>query len=215
MPNWCENNLTIMGSKQQLDDLMSKVAIINEGGYERYSILDRLYPCPPELLATPSGFSTDEVEQAERNIKEEQNLATYGYRDWYDWCNDNWGTKWGDSDTSLVDDSDEVKEFYFESAWSPPVEGIINISKLYPDLIFSMSWHEGGCDFWGACAYQNGEGNRIDGNISDIEGINDIDYDNDDWQGDMNDNYDLILNSRDEAEVEMIRTLNDNAKVGA
>lgn len=182
MPNWCENNLTIMGSKQQLDDLMSKVRTTDKDGATVFTILEGLYPRP------------------------------FG-EDWYSWNNENWGTKWGDCETQLQDDSDEVKEFTFLSAWSPPVEGIINISKSYPDLIFSMSWHEEGCDFWGATACQNGEGDYIEGYISDIEGMKDIDWDSDDYiDTSMSE---LIYQRREDAKVEMIRAIGDSAKVGS
>jgi hypothetical protein len=51
-----------------------------------------------------------------------QTLVPPPHNEWnYDWCVNNWGTKWdvgGDSDP--VVESDTAASFYFDSAWSPP-----------------------------------------------------------------------------------------------
>jgi hypothetical protein len=57
------------------------------------------------------------------------NVQRYGWKDWYDWSIDNWGTKWNASE-GMVDDENQVIEF--ETAWSMP-EGIIKeICKYTP-----------------------------------------------------------------------------------
>ena len=54
----------------------------------------------------------------------------YGYRDWYDWCNANWGTKWNACDTYYDSDTGTCVEF--ETAWCPPMPVIEKIFKDNP-----------------------------------------------------------------------------------
>ena len=57
------------------------------------------------------------------------NVQRYGWKDWYDWSIDNWGTKWN-ACHEYIDDDNQVIEF--ETAWSMP-EGIIKeICKYTP-----------------------------------------------------------------------------------
>lgn len=57
------------------------------------------------------------------------NVQRYGWKDWYDWSIDNWGTKWN-ACHEYIDDENKVIEF--ETAWSMP-EGIIKeICKYTP-----------------------------------------------------------------------------------
>jgi hypothetical protein len=92
-------------------------------------------------------------------------------------------------------------EFAFESAWSPPETGIANISKLFPELSFVMSYTEEGMDFYGATAFRNGETSEAGGQVSDIEGMKEIDYDADDWEDLMEQNQDLLLEAVEKAQA--------------
>lgn len=57
------------------------------------------------------------------------NVQRYGWKDWYDWSIDNWGTKWN-ACHEYIDDDNQVIEF--ETAWSMP-EGVIKeICKYTP-----------------------------------------------------------------------------------
>ena len=58
----------------------------------------------------------------------------------YDWCYQNWGTKWDAYDRSEGDIDEECgyAEFEFHTAWGP-ADGIYNkIAEDYPDV--SVSW---------------------------------------------------------------------------
>lgn len=49
---------------------------------------------------------------------------------WYEWNTSNWGTKWDLSDVNVsgrIPNSEEVS-VSFSSAWSPPIEALVNIS---------------------------------------------------------------------------------------
>lgn len=98
MPNWCENVATFTGSREKLDEL---VAGANDG-----KLLNAIRPMPETVFRGNVGSL--EIEE-------------HGTNNWYDWSVMHWGTKWDVSDCSVADDGDSVT-FYFQSAWSPPIE---------------------------------------------------------------------------------------------
>ena len=55
------------------------------------------------------------------------NILQYGADSWYDWCYENWGTKWNASDTYIIDDN----EIEFSTAWSCPVNIFKELSKQF------------------------------------------------------------------------------------
>jgi hypothetical protein len=99
MPNWCANILKIRHADP------AKMAAVKEA-FKAGNLLNYFVPVPPQL------YETDNIQS---------NVDTYGYESWYEFCIDNWGTKWdvGDSD-SEISESDGQLTLRFYSAWSPP-----------------------------------------------------------------------------------------------
>lgn len=58
------------------------------------------------------------------------NIINYGADSWYDWCLDNWGTKWNASNTYIINDN----EIEFETAWSCPVNLFKKLSEQFKDV---------------------------------------------------------------------------------
>ena len=115
MPNWCENTLTIHHKDPAM---MKKVFDAWNSGH----FFQSLHPCPQELYDTTAGYSADEEKQKAREAKEVANIEKYGYKNWYDWCLGNWGTKWDiDTEGIKIKQTDGFSESFY-SAWSPPVE---------------------------------------------------------------------------------------------
>jgi hypothetical protein len=145
MPNYCSNRLTIRGDEATIDSLLAKVTSDDQGHLQLFA---SLHPMPAELVGTTSPVPAS-VTAAERA----RLVTAHGADNWYDWANSDhgWGTKWGDCDTVLADPDDSGPEavLYFTTAWSPPIYGIVNISKLYPTLGFLLEFAEPGCDFAG------------------------------------------------------------------
>lgn len=197
MPNWCDNRLIISGDKETLLTFIEKVRNTDEQAekrHQRYDILNNLIPCPTELINSPSGFSNDENAQAEREKREQNNKAKYGFKDWYDWQYANWGTKWGDSSTDLMQDDPYATsdgnaniEFVFQTPWGPPIAGIEKIAIMFPTLQFGLAYYEEGMDFYGLATFQ--EDGVFDNcmEISDIEGIAELDA----LDEDENNEYDV------------------------
>ena len=156
MPNWCTNQLIVCGPKTWVDLFMEKVTNEESG----IDILDRLYPLP-EGLDLPSQFGA--ISDGDPNKEQkESNLEKHGSADWYDWCIANWGTKWPDHDTWLVDEDesdDGIKTAYyrFDTAWGPPQEGIQHISSSFKPLLFDLRYQEPGMGFCGFARMNNGK----------------------------------------------------------
>ena len=73
---------------------------------------------------------------------------------WYNWNVRNWGTKWDVAvhsedkypDTVLHEHKSEGEDqwlvYGFNTAWSPPVEALIKLSRLVPNCVVTLSWEE-------------------------------------------------------------------------
>ncbi len=68
------------------------------------------------------------------------NFAQYGAVDWYDWRRNNWGTKWNTTNTEIP--AEGVAEVYFDTAWSPVVALMQELSKQNPDCKFEYEYAE-------------------------------------------------------------------------
>ena len=74
-----------------------------------------------------------------------------------DWQRDHFGCKWGANNPGITLDEPEKVEYFFDSAWGPPVEFIVHVSKMYPDLKFSLFYHEPGMCFIGDFVVKNNQ----------------------------------------------------------
>jgi hypothetical protein len=75
---------------------------------------------------------------------------------WYQWCVDNWGTKWNaanDEETNFADD-DYIR---FTTAWSPPIAAIQELAAKFPTMKFTLKYFEGGMFFGGIVELSNGQ----------------------------------------------------------
>lgn len=123
MPNWCENVATFTGPREKLDELVEAAG--------NNALLNAIRPMPEDVFRGPVGS-----EEREK----------YGDRNWYDWSIAHWGTKWDVSDCSVADDDQSVT-FYFQSAWSPPIEAYAYAEEQ--GLGVKAMYCEPGCNFLG------------------------------------------------------------------
>jgi len=153
MPNYCTNILEIHGEDEDIEKFLT--AIRTSEDYYGYNILSNLLPTPKELAETPSAWYGDKTLQAEQNEKEANNIAKYGYKDWYDWNCANWGTKWTDDQTHIVKQQPTYCSLLFTTAWCAPEKAFDRIATMFPSLTFILSYYEEGNGFVGATAYKN------------------------------------------------------------
>ena len=160
MPNWTFNDLKVettewmykdkkeeKEAKKQLDEFIESSVKkeeeeLSEKGEERVFSFQGVVPMPKELQITSPAHTDEEKAQAEINLKK------YGAKDWYDWCNLNWGTKWDACNSHISDEGrDEKWEEYFiriafDTAWCPPFEYLQKATEKYPLLRFTCQVEE-------------------------------------------------------------------------
>ena len=177
MPNWCNNALNICGPPKSIDKFMDDITTgpgesdgTTSSMGNDYEILNNLFPVPESLKEVTSRFGTIGDDDPEKEQKQ-KNIEDHGAVDWYEWCCTNWGTKWGDNQTHLVhedlctpfgtaDDTEvSLKKVMlrFDSAWSPPIEGMDVVASKYPDIMFDLRYWEPGMGFQGFKVWGSGE----------------------------------------------------------
>ena len=124
MPNWCYNHIVVKGEPNDIKKISN---IIENLKKEKNDILFQ------SLIGLPEGIDIEKYND-----------------DWYD-INVNWfGTKW-DVGFDFVQ---EIKEDYIifsgETAWSPPEDFCMELSRLY-NVQVEMYFEEPGFDFCGKC----------------------------------------------------------------
>lgn len=150
MPNWCSNTLTITHPDPAM--IQRAVKAFAEGKF-----LNEFVPVPEDLhIVAGTVGSSDSPEQQDLIAQEEVNRAKYGYTNWYDFCVNEWGTKW---DVGDEDGINEVTEnsltVYFDSAWAPPCGAYEKISDLGFDV--KAMYYEPGMCFAGIWTTQGGD----------------------------------------------------------
>ena len=135
MPNHVYTRIVISDPTKKQKEILKKI--------EKAEGLCRYYkPMPKELEGTKSPSDKP---------------------NWYDWCLENWGTKWGCYELEI---DDEV--ISFTSAWCPIGDNIIRMfAKDFPSFIYS--WEE-----------EQGYGSEMD--FEDGECIMQSDYDCPEWE---------------------------------
>ncbi len=157
MPNWCENKLSIRGIAKELrrffkDNRATKAT--KEYGTGKATIKDLAFsthlPTPKELSGKDAARSIEDFQKVLEGELEP--------RDWYEWRNRYWGTKWDPHVVKVTKDYEDGLLLYdLDTAWSPPVPWLVSVSKAYPQLKFRLSYEEAANDFEGFVLVQNGE----------------------------------------------------------
>jgi hypothetical protein len=149
MPNWCSNNLILTHK----DPAMIERA---RDALERGEFLSEFCPIPRELGdAIANGDVNPEL------------VEKYGYSNWYDYCVNEWGTKWdvGEQGATDVHDDGTMLHTFFDSAWSPPV---VAYDKLV-DMGFGVEamYYEGGMGYAGMYGENGDEEINLEGLTAD------------------------------------------------
>lgn len=127
-----------------------------------------------QMEENPSEFEneSDFKESVELGKKYLSNYEKYGHCTWYNWCIDNWGTKWNvGEDVDVEIDSDDECIITFNTAWSPPRGIIIEYSKLCKDDEFD--WEYENEDYDGHHILRKEDGIILDNVIDCDEDISD------------------------------------------
>ena len=195
MPNWCQNNMTVTGSKEDVESFLQKTK-----SEEKNFDFNKILPMPKELDIDDCSVSEDAykfyygtqamkplnyIPSDEKKILADaykNNKEIFGHTTWYGWCREKWGVKWNASD-SKVGETVKMRSrdlyrvnIYFETAWDIPRGVYEEIAKQHPELKFSITIDEEGGWFYGKIVIKNGEvkeylkkGIRAGGPFSDRE----------------------------------------------
>lgn len=175
MPNWCENELLVTGNKVELLKFKMTVEGKNRHGNLQALNEDALIPYPEKYrvrdIAANKIRVAHEKLQKQAKVKKmtdkERNawfkLHPYpnvkdGFNDGgYEWCTENWGTKWGFCESRISYMTSKSISYLFDTAWSPPAPLIQRMGELFPKLTFRLKYREDGMGFRGTFKMKNGE----------------------------------------------------------
>jgi hypothetical protein len=112
----------------------------------------------PQSLRIVAGCVGDPDEQKKLEEDTARNREVHGYGNWYDYCVNEWGTKWDvGADGNPAQDIPGGLMLGFESAWAPPcgayeklTEQGFRIRAMYfePGMAFAGVWEDGFDDYY-------------------------------------------------------------------
>lgn len=131
MPNWCNNVISITGTKENMKDIYVFFMTANEDAF----IMSSLIPEDDDF----------------HKIVEKNDFILSPYSTFY-------GTKWDFqiNDISIFYIIEDSVGFNVSTAWSPPNSFCQRLSKKF-NVTVDISYEEGGCAFVGMKQYANGD----------------------------------------------------------
>jgi hypothetical protein len=148
MPNWCNNGITLTHEDPEMIQRAAKA--LQEGTF-----LDEFVPVPKELHIVAGRVGDDnDPKQIELEAQEKSNLEKYGYKTWYDFCVNEWGTKWDVQSDNIQITTPNSLTAGFDSAWAPPCAAYEKLMDLgfeveafyyEPGMGYVGKW-DNGCD---------------------------------------------------------------------
>ena len=194
MPNWNHNIITLTAkndeAKKQIHTFIDKNIVVSKEANWSDSLLEvegnTLIPMPDgikKLMGMSSFIQHDDgtieenkdYSEEEERKQREYNRKEYGHEDWYDFCLNEWGSKWGfchtafyDGNGELVNTKEELHnllelngslDFNTDCAWGPAVGLMKKICELYPDIEFRCEWgEEQVTEYYGIYTYNKEDG---------------------------------------------------------
>lgn len=127
---------------------------------ERGEFLQEFIPVPQELKDTVSGSFGDDERQALLEAQTQSNIDKFGYGNWYDYCVNEWGTKWdcGEQGASDIHPDGRILHTAFDTAWAPPVAAYEKLEAL--GFRVNAMYYEPGMGYAGS--YEDGYDNTIE-----------------------------------------------------
>lgn len=89
-----------------------------------------------EYIRRKALWKGPEKKLLELGLQYVSNKIKYGAYTWYDWCIENWGTKWNTYENEWKDES----TIMFETAWSNPEPIMLKLSERYPTTLIEHWW---------------------------------------------------------------------------
>ena len=166
MPNWCANRVTVSGDSEYVQAFKKAVHGIGDRQDSTFSF-NSIIPFPKELRGIGSPVKIVETEEEIEQYKEKHSdskwlsqmlpitqkksdelIKKYGSDNWYDWCTENWTTKWDACDITLLDEEDYL-QYTFDTAWGPPESIYFALIEEHPQVNISWFYDEPGMEISG------------------------------------------------------------------
>ena len=119
MPNHVSNELTVDGDTKELNRFLKYMG----DGFD----FEKIIPMP------------DNIYRDNVSDEDKKRLVKEGRPNWYDWCWENWDTKW--NAYSVEREFKNYKhaggkyiKYTFKTAWSPPIPVIEKLREDWPEL---------------------------------------------------------------------------------
>jgi len=153
MPNWCNNTVEI--NHEDKTKMYALVEAINEGKFCNFA-----RPVPESLHIVAGRVGADDSPEQIKLVEQENaNREKHGYATWYDFCVNEWGTKWdtGTQGYEVKPESDGRMCIGFDTAWSPPIQAMEKLCELgfsvrlmyyEPGMAFCGIWEDGHDDYY-------------------------------------------------------------------
>ena len=166
MPNWCANRVTVSGNEEDVQAFKKAVHGLGDRQDSAFSF-NSVIPFPEEVngIGSPVKIMTEEeIEQYKKDHSDSEwvigNLPLtqersdslkekYGCDNWYDWCNDNWTSKWDACDVYLDVDEPDYLQYRFDTPWGPPENIYYVVTAQHPNVHVSWFYDEPGMQFAG------------------------------------------------------------------
>lgn len=150
MPNWVYNNLSIEGTEEAIAKVkaqLNKPLVKQYGEDEKATTYSNPIFSFWNIIAPPED-------------KLEEYFGTHGFADgkkqgeseynWYNFNNAKWGTKWDVAvsdnekfpETEITGESATHISYRFNTAWSPPLPVIEELSAQHPELEITLEYEE-------------------------------------------------------------------------
>lgn len=166
MPNWCGNTLTLTHADPEM---ISRA----KAAFAESRFLAEFIPIPAVLNGTTSP-------NREGNAAELREQC--GYTDWYDFCVNEWGTKWDVGDDQGIQTYDDNELIvYFDSAWAPPIAAYEKLLDLgftvyatyyEPGSAFAGIFEDGNDDYYDLSGMDSGDvAQQLPSELDDAFGI--------------------------------------------
>ena len=125
MPNWCSNTVELYHDDPTMIERARKA-------FSDSKFLNEFVPLPDSLQIVSGRCGADDnPEQIALEAAQKNNIDVHGYKDWYDFCVNEWGTKWDvGGDGQEAQDIPGGLMLSFDSAWSPPVAAYDKLELL-------------------------------------------------------------------------------------
>ena len=158
MPNHCHNDLWITGPDEDVAKLLAHVGADKA---EPEFDFDKIIAYPEPFRAMDEDFPhwTDPT-ITDRKAAIAVYMAKWGTdKDGfniggYDWCVQNWGTKWNAYTIERRDYDGDVC-VTFQTAWTPPSPVIAALHRMFPKCGMSLEYFECGGEFSGGATYKS------------------------------------------------------------